>query len=393
MANDEGGQKTEKPTPRKLQEARKKGQIPKSVDLVQWLTLLLATFILPTTLESLVRRTGDDFEQMFAMAGTGEMGPTLAHVATASGAAAVGLIPLFGLVVASSIIGMVAQGGVVLTVDPIKPKKERISPKAGFKRIFGPQALMETGKALVRLTVLSILVATTLFAAARDHIVANGLALHVSAELIVGQVVTLLRLAALAGSVVGLADYSFQRWQSMKKLKMSKQEIKQEAKSSEGDPMTKGRRRQAHQKLSRNQMLSAVQGAAVVVVNPTHFSVALAYADDGSAPVVVAKGSDELAFRIRERARSSEIPIIESPPLARALHASVEVNDPIPESFFEAVAIVLAFVMRPRANKASATVRRVHVPASKVPTDPATTTATATATAGAGAGATAGAGG
>lgn len=367
MANDEGGQKTEKPTPRKLQDARKKGQIPKSVDLVQWLTLLAASFLLPSTLEALVRQVGTDFQTTFAVAGTGEMGPTLAHVASSSGAAALGLIPLFALVVVSSIIGMAAQGGVVLTVDPIKPKKERVSPKAGFKRIFGPQALMETGKAVVRLVVLSILVATTLFAAGRDHLIANGLALRTSTELLVDQIVILLRLAAFIGSVVGLADYAFQRWQSMKKLKMSKQEIKQEAKSSEGDPMTKGRRRQAHQKLNRNQMLSAVNGAAVVVVNPSHYSVALAYADDGSAPVVVAKGTDELAFRIRERARLADVPIVESPPLARALHASVEVNDPIPESFFEAVAIVLAFVMRPRANKASATVRRVHVPASKVP--------------------------
>ncbi len=367
MAKDEGGQKTEKPTPRKLQEARKKGQIPKSVDLVQWLTLLAASFILPQSLETLVRRTGTDFQQAFAIAGTGEMGPTLAHVAASSGQAAINLIPLFGLVVVTTIIGMVTQGGVVLTVDPIKPKKERISPKAGIVRIFGPQALMETGKAVIRLTVLCILVATTLFAAGRDHLIANGLALRVSTELLVSQVVLLLRLAAFIGAVVGVADYAFQRWQSMKKLKMSKQEIKQEAKSSEGDPMTKGRRRQAHQKLNRNQMLSAVNGAAVVVVNPSHYSVALAYADDGSAPVVVAKGTDELAFRIRERAKLAEVPIVESPPLARALHASVEVNDPIPESFFEAVAIVLAFVMRPRANKASATTRRVHVPASKVP--------------------------
>ena len=131
--------------------------------------------------------------------------------------------------------------------------------------------------------------------------------------------------------------------------------------------MIRSRRRQAHAKITRNQMLSAVNGATVVVVNPTHYSVALAYADDGSAPIVVAKGTDELAFRIRERARLGEIPIVESPPLARALHASVEVNDPIPESFFEAVAIVLAFVMRPRANRASATTRRVSIPNSKLP--------------------------
>jgi len=268
---------------------------------------------------------------------------------------------------------MAAQGGVVLTGDPIKPKWERISPKSGFKRVFGVASLVETGKEVVRLTVLAILVATTLVAAGRDHLMSGGLSLRFSTDLLLGQVIVLLRLAAFIGSVVGLADYAFQRWQTTKKLKMSKQEIKQESKSSEGDPMIRSRRRQAHAKITRNQMLSAVKGATVVVVNPTHYSVALAYADDGSAPVVVAKGTDELAFRIRERARLGEIPIVESPPLARALHATVEVNDPIPDSFFEAVAIVLAFVMRPRANKASAATRRVSIPNSKLPAAPAPT--------------------
>lgn len=367
MAQDDSGQKTEKPTPKKLRDARKKGQIPRSVDLVQWVTLLAASFVLPFTLDRLIRRSGRDFQATFQMAATGELGPTLGHVASSAGSAVIGLIPLFALVVVSSILGMAAQGGLVLTADPIKPKWERVSPKAGFKRVFGVQSLMESGKAVVRLLVLSALVATTLFAAARDHLIANGLALRVSTDLLIDQMVLLLRLAALIGALVGLADYAFQRWQMMKKLKMSKQEVKQEAKNTEGDPMIRSRRRQAHAKLSRNQMLSAVNGAAVVVVNPTHYSVALAYDDDGEAPVVVAKGTDELAFRIRERARLAEVPIVESPPLARALHASVEVNDMIPESFFEAVAIVLAFVMRPRANKTASATRRVHVPLSKLP--------------------------
>ncbi len=371
MAKDEGGQKTEKPTPRKLREARKKGQIPRSVDLVQWLTLLAATFLLPTTLERLIRRTATDFQAAIKSAATGEMGPTLAHVASSAANGAVGLVPLFGFVVVSAIIGMAAQGGIVLTGDPLKPKWDRISPKAGFKRVFGVASLVETAKAVARLSVLAVLVATTLFAAGRDHLLASTLSLGASTGLLLHQVVLLLRVAALIGSVIGLGDYAFQRWQSTKKLKMSKQEIKQEAKSSEGDPMIRNRRRQAHAKITRNQMLSAVNGAAVVVVNPTHFSVALAYRDDGEAPVVVAKGTDELAFRIRDRARTNQIPIVESPPLARALFASVEVNQPIPASFFEAVAIVLAFVMRPRANKTSAATRRVSIPNSKLPPSPA----------------------
>jgi len=262
---------------------------------------------------------------------------------------------------------MVVQGGVVFTAHPLKPKWERISPKAGFKRIFGVQSLAETAKSVVRLFVLALLVSTTLFAAARDHLGSNGVGLVGSTDELVHQIVLVLRLAALAGSVVGFADYGFQRWQSAKKLKMSKQEVKQDQKSAEGDPMIRSRRRAAHAKLSRNQMLSAVGDSRVVVVNPTHYAVALSYSADGSAPKVVAKGTDELAWRIRERANHHGIAIIESPPLARALHATVDVGHPIPESFFAAVAIVLAFVMRPRRNRTAATARRVRIPSSKLP--------------------------
>jgi flagellar biosynthetic protein FlhB len=365
MAKDTGD-KTEKPTPRRLREARKKGQIPRSVDLVQWLTLLAATFLLPSVLRNTLEVTADGMRQMVDLAGSGETAPALAAAASTSSRAAFSLAPLLGFVAVSAIIGMAAQGGLVITGDPLKPKWERISPKAGFKRLFSMQSVFDTAKAVARLGVLAILAGTTLFAAGRDHLLANGLDLRTSTGLLIDQTLLLLRLAALIGSVIGLADYAFQRWQSMKKLKMSKQEVRQEQKSSEGDPSLKGRRRQAHAKITRNQMLSAVPNAAVVIVNPTHYSVALEYHNDGGTPIVVAKGTDELAFRIRERARLAKVPIVESPPLTRALHASTEVGTPIPTEFFEAVAIVLAFVMRPRPHAAEV-VRRVSIPNSKLP--------------------------
>lgn len=365
MASD-SGQKSEKPTPKKLKDARKKGQIPRSVDLVQWLTLLAASFLLPAVLGNIIYGTADGLDRMVRIAAEGETGPALAAAASTSGAAAIGMIPLFGFVVVAAIVGMAAQGGLVLTGHPLKPKFERISPKAGFKRIFSMQSVFETAKAVARLAVLAALVGTTIFAAARDHILASGLQLRSSSDMLIGQVLLLLRIAALIGSVIGLADYGFQRWQSMKKLKMSKHEVKEESKSSDGDPATRQRRRSAHAKLTRNQMLTAVKDATVVVVNPTHYAVALRYDSNGGAPVVVAKGTEELAWRIRERARFGEVPIVESPPLARALHASADVGTAIPEEFFEAVAIVLAFVMRPRANRSMA-VSHVHVPNSKIP--------------------------
>jgi flagellar biosynthetic protein FlhB len=367
MAAD-SAQKTEKPTPRRLREARQKGQIPRSVDLVQWLTLLAASFLLPATLGGVLDRIDRRLGLAIELAGRGETGPALTASATMAGSALLGLGFLFGFVMVSSIVGMVVQGGFVLSAHPVKPKWERVSPKAGFKRLFSMQSVVETAKAVARLLVLALLVSTVLSAAASDHLFGSGLDLAASADLLIEQLLLVIRLAALIGAVIGVADYAFQRHQAMKKLKMSKQEVKEDQRRAEGDPAVKNRRRQAHAKLTRNQMLSAVSDATVIIVNPTHYAVALTYHDDGSAPAVVAKGTDELSWRIRERAGEHEVPIVESPPLARALHASVEVGESIPESFFEAVAIVLAFVMRKRRNPSTVN-GRVTVPASKIPPD------------------------
>ncbi|MDH3683088.1 MAG: EscU/YscU/HrcU family type III secretion system export apparatus switch protein [Acidimicrobiia bacterium] len=363
---DDTGQKTEKPTPRRLREARKKGQIPRSVDLVQWVTLLAASFILPSVLRSVLTRVDDHYLAAIDLAARGEAGLALATAVTMTGSALIALSVLFGFVLLASIVGMVAQGGLVLTAHPVRPKWERISPKAGFRRLFSVHSAMETAKAVARLLVLAVLVSTTLVAAAGNHLFAAGLSLRSSTELLIDQVLLVLRIAALIGSLIGFTDYAFQRRQAMKKLKMTKREVKEDQKASEGDPVIRNRRRSAHAKLTRNQMLTAVGDATVIIVNPTHYAVALAYGDDGRAPVVVAKGTDQLSWRIRERAGLAGVPIVESPPLARALHASVELGETIPEAFFEAVAIVLAFVLRKRRNTSPA-VRRVAVPASKIP--------------------------
>ena len=349
MAKD-AAQKTEKPTPRRLREARQKGQIPRSVDLVQWVTLLAASFVIPHTFAGMLSSIDERLALAMHMAAGGRPGPAFAATISMVGAATLALGSLFAFVVVSSIVGMAAQGGVVLSAHPLKPKWERVSPKAGFKRLFSVQSVMETAKAVTRLAVLAVLVSTTLMAAAETHLFSAGLDLRTSTDVLIDQMLLVLRLAAFGGSAVGLADYGFQRWQAMKRLKMSKQEVKEDQRSSDGDPAIRNRRRSAHAKLSRNQMLRAVADATVIVVNPTHYAVALTYSDDGKAPTMSAKGTDELSWRIRERAALADVPIVESPPLARALHASVEVGDAIPEAFFEAVAIVLAFVLQARAK-------------------------------------------
>ncbi len=374
MAN-ESAQRTEKPTPRRLREARKKGQIPRSVDLVQWITLLAASFVVPSTIGGVLAAVQERLGPAIRLAARGEAGQALETTAAMTASALLALLGLFAFVVASSVIGMAAQGGVVFTGHPLKPKWERVSPKAGLKRLFAVQSLVETAKAVVRLVILAVLVSTTLTSAAGTHLFTAGLELRTSTGLLIDQVLFVLRLAAIGGVTIGLADYGFQRWQTMKKLRMTKQQVKEDQRSSDGDPAVRNRRRAAHAKLSRNQMLRAVADATVIVVNPTHFAVALSYGKDGQAPVVAAKGTDELSWRIRERAALAEVPIVESPPLARALHASVDVGDAIPEPFFEAVAIVLAFVLRDRAGRATMdgdrdgtrVTARVPVPAGKIP--------------------------
>jgi len=366
MAED-NGQKTEKPTPKRMQEARRRGQIPRSPDLTGWLVVLVATWLLPALVGRLARELRTYILEMVAaveaheteafMMGTGRLIPRLV----------VAMAPYLALVMLLTAVTMAAQGGVTLTGEPMKPKMERLSLRQGVKRLVSTQSAVDTVKAVVRLGVLAALVVN----ASRDLIAdyLNGTTRDLSAvgPQLAASLLLVMRAAALAGVVVGLADYVYQRRKISKQLKMSKEEIKQEARTTEGDPMIKSRRRAIHARLSRNQMLAAVSDASVVVVNPTHVAVALAYAP-GRVPTVVAKGGDLLAERIRERAFEAGVPVVEARPLARVLFDTLDVGAEIPAAMYEAVAIVIAFVMRTPRSRFGRSIRRVNVPASKVPT-------------------------
>ncbi|MEZ5227409.1 MAG: EscU/YscU/HrcU family type III secretion system export apparatus switch protein [Acidimicrobiales bacterium] len=359
-----GGEKTEKPTPKRLREARKKGQIPKSVDLIQWLVLLMSTWFIPPLIRNLGISMRAETTTLMHAAATGEMGLVTERLDDILWLMTRSLLPLFGLVCLTIVVGLGLQGGVVLSTEGIKPKPERISPKAGFKRLFSSEPLVDTVKSIVRLLVLAVLSATVLRSILEEHLLPIPVALDAAALRLGDQMLSLVRMVAFAGLLVGGGDYAYQRWKIGKQLKMSKEEIKQEYKQAEGDPQMKGRRRQAHAKLTRNQMLAAVDDASAVVVNPTHVAVAIKYQEGTGAPRVVAKGGDELAMRIRERAKAKGVPIVEARPLARILHDRVEVGETIPNELFRAIAIVLAFVMRNPNTSFSDTIRRVKIPAS-----------------------------
>lgn len=365
MADKSSGQKTEKPTPKRLREARRKGQIPRSPDLVGWITLLAASYVIPSMLALLQDRFLQYFARSTEFVAAGAWQQAMVASQDLVIAITIVFVPFLLLLAVITVLAMVAQGGVVLSAEPLKPKKERISPKAGLKRLVSPQSAVDTIKAILRLVALAILmwqimvgqVAGFLTSAVRSPVI-GGIELGAALLLLV-------RLAALLGVVVGLGDYAFQRWKTGRQLKMTKEEVKRENRNTEGDPLMRGRRKAMHARVSRNQMLAAVGEASVVVVNPTHVSVALSY-DSGAVPTVVAKGVDELALRIRERAHEEGVPVVESPPLARALNELIEVGDEVPAHLYEAVAIVIAFVMRLPPTAVQGTVRKVAVPPSKL---------------------------
>jgi flagellar biosynthetic protein FlhB len=365
MADKASGQKTEKPTPKRIREARRKGQIPRSPDLVGWITLLAASYVIPFVLSLLQERFLWYFARSTQFVAAGAWQEAMSGSRELVRGVAIVFLPFLGLLAVITIIAMVAQGGVVLSAEPLKPKKERISPKAGLKRLVSPQSVVDTAKAVLRLVALAILmwqimggqIAVFLGGAARSPVV-GGLELGAA-------ILLLVRLAALLGVVIGIGDYAFQRWKTNRQLKMTKEEVKRENRNTEGDPLMRGRRKALHQRVSRNQMLAAVGEASVVIVNPTHVSVALSY-DSGAVPTVVAKGVDELALRIRERAHEEGVPVVEAPPLARALNDLLSVGDEVPAHLYEAVAIVIAFVMRLPPTALQGTVRKVSVPMSKL---------------------------
>jgi flagellar biosynthetic protein FlhB len=362
---DDASQRTEKPTPKRLREARRRGQIPRSPDLVGWFALLVASFVLPVLFRALHRVMVDYFARFGQGVQAGEWSAMIRESGSIFSQVGLVLLPFLALVVVLTAGGLAAQGGVTPTAQVLRPKFERISPKAGLKRLVSTQSAVETVKAVVRLAFLALLLANVSSGFVASYI--NGASRDLasaSAEL-GASLLLVVRLAAFVGVAIGVADYGFQRRKVGKQLKMTRHELKQEQRSTEGDPMVKSRRRSMHARLSRNQILAAVNDASVVIVNPMHVAVALSYVP-GGVPTVVAKGTGTLAARIRERAFQAKVPVVEAPPLARLLNETIAIGAEVPAQLYEAVAIVIAFVMRLPAPPFERLVRRVNVPRSKL---------------------------
>ncbi|SHN64972.1 flagellar biosynthetic protein FlhB [Geodermatophilus obscurus] len=347
MAKDgPGGEKTEDPTPQRLKKARKEGQIPRTQELGTWVGAAVASFLLPM----LVRNAFDEVGAMFVQVGVVVETPEVEAVTALLGQALSTFVTVaLPMAVALMVVGVAAsaaQGGVAVSGKPMKPTLKKLNPFPGMKRMFGGQGLWEAAKAVIKTAALGTVVVVTSDRA--QQLVSSSGALPLSAitATFTDSAVLMFRVVAVTGLVIAVADYVIVRKRTMKELKMSKYEIQQEHKNSEGDPHVKAQRRATQMAMSRNRMMAEVADADVLLVNPTHVAVALKYEPDRGAPRVVAKGADEVAAKLRERAAEARVPMVQDVPLARALHASCEIGQEVPAQLFTAVARVLAFVMQ-----------------------------------------------
>ncbi|WP_316225716.1 flagellar biosynthesis protein FlhB [Bradyrhizobium sp. SZCCHNS3052] len=344
--------KTEDPTQKRLDQALERGDVVKSQELNTWFVIASATLVMSTFSGSIGTAVLVPMRNLIANSwmihtdGAGLL--ALARSLSFAVIAAIG-VPIL-MVMLAAIAGNMMQHRLVWSGEPMKPSLSKISPLAGAKRLFGKQAAANFAKGLFKLVLLGTVMVMILWP---ERLRLESL-LHMDVSELLG--VTISLTTHLMGSVVALlalvaiGDYLFQYRQWYERQKMSVQEMKEEFKQSEGDPHVKGRIRQIRQQRMKKRMMAAVPKASVIITNPTHYSVALSYERGMAAPVCVAKGVDNIAFKIREVAKAHDIPIVENVPLARALYATVEIDEEIPVEHYHAVAEIIGYVMGLRRN-------------------------------------------
>ncbi|TXG83905.1 MAG: flagellar biosynthesis protein FlhB [Sphingomonadales bacterium] len=350
MAGDQDdSQKTEEPTEHRLEEARKKGDVPRSQEVrhavmlgsaALGLTIAAgwsASMITPLLMKLLATPEAIPLNDRTSQQLAAEiLGQTM-----------MALSPVLFLFMVAALVGGLAQGRPTLSWSKVAPKFDKLNPLKGFGRLFGMSGFVEFLKSLAKLTVVTVVVVAVVFpyrVRLETSLMGNMTdLLKLSVSLMVRM---LLAVAVLVG-VIALADYFYQRLAFLKRMRMTLQEVKDEFKQNEGDPHVKARRRQLQMERARKRMMAAVPKASVVITNPTHYAVALQYEQGAlGAPKVVAKGMDAIALKIREVATQHGIPIVENPPLARSLHAAIDLDAEIQPEHYQAVAEVISYIMR-----------------------------------------------
>ncbi|NMF98597.1 flagellar biosynthesis protein FlhB [Aromatoleum toluolicum] len=347
MAEDSDLEKTEQPSSRRLEQAREEGQVPQSRELSTFLVLIAGIGALWMMGEWISGRILGMLRAGFAIerARAFDAKLMLESFGDLFTEALLTMMPLFGILVLAAIAAPVLMGGFVFAPKMLGLKLERMNPIQGIGRMFSMHGLAELVKSLLKAAVVGLM---GVFAVWREHEHIFGLtgeAVEAAVPDFLEMVLFATLLIIMGLAILALIDVPFQLWQYNKKLRMTKEEVKRESKEQEGDPQMKGRIRAMQREMARRRMMTQVPKADVVVTNPTHFSVALKYdADKMRAPIVVAKGRGEVALKIRELAKEHKVPMLEAPPLARALYKHCELEQAVPGALYTAVAEVMAYV-------------------------------------------------
>jgi flagellar biosynthetic protein FlhB len=349
MAEADQDQRTHAPTQKRLEDARKKGDVATSPEMRHATMMIGATVVIGWVGLSALSGLGSLLTRLWGSADDFRLDSHGARDLTAGimSHVALSFAPVMGVLFACALGTLFLQGRVTLNWSRIAPKWSKLNPMSGFKRLLGKRALVEFAKTLAKFTAIATVVLLVLrprFGGLDQLVGYTPGALGMAAGRMAYEAI---RAVTLLVVLLAIADFLYQNHAFLKKMRMTLQELKDEHKDSEGDPKIKAKIRQIQAQRARRRMMTAVPQASVIITNPTHYAVALKY-DHGAmaAPVVVAKGVDAVALRIREVAKGADVPIVEAPPLARALYAAVEIDRPIPIEHYAAVAEIIGYVMR-----------------------------------------------
>jgi flagellar biosynthetic protein FlhB len=348
VAEDKGA-KTEQPTPRRLDKARQEGQVPKSMEINTFVVLMSGLFILFFAGAFIYHHLSHIMtDTLSRMAQISIEGPNLTAFLT-------GKLKAMGLILAPIFIGIPImafaanffQVGALFTTKPLEPKVSKLNPIKGLSKLFSKRSLMEMFKSIGKIVIVGTIAYLTVRGKMKEILVLGDMDPSGIGYFVLGLSFEIFLKTCWVLAVLAVVDFVFQKWQYIQDMKMTKDEVKEEFKQTEGDPLVKSRIRSAQREAARKRMMAQVPEADVVVTNPTHLAVALLYdTEQADAPMVVAKGQALIAEKIKEIAKEHDVPIMEDKPLAQALYKSVEIGETIPLLFYQAVAEILAYVYR-----------------------------------------------
>lgn len=370
MAQDEGQERTEEATPKKLREAREKGQIPRSRELNTLLMIVFCGVGLMLMGQHIVQGLNKAFEIGFVLDREHVFDPyyLIQKLGDAVAEAFLALVPFLVLTVIIALVAPLFVGGWGFSTEALMLKLDKLDPIKGMKRVFGPQGLMELVKALAKFSLVLLMVCVTLWFFVGDVL---GLAAEPVDQGIrhAGEIIVWIFLLASSGLVlIAAVDVPFQLWNHARQLRMTKQEIRDEYKDTEGKPEVKRKIREAQAEMARRRMMTEVPKADVIITNPTHFAIALKYDPKTmAAPVVLAKGADLIAAEIRRIAVESKVPLMSSPALARSIYYTTEIGAEVPAGLYRAVAMVLAYVFQTKHKRRFYTARPLSMPDVPIP--------------------------